>query len=70
MTGPNTGMGAYAQSLGPFPLIGSTKCMILGPKSLAGLIAQPVGPPIPNPIPATKRATGKAEKLPNSTPED
>ena len=44
--------------------------MILGPKSRAGLIAQPVGPPIPKPIPATKRATGKAEKLPNSTQAD
>ena len=40
--------------------------MILGPKSLAGLIAQPVGPPNPNPIPPTNKDTGKADKAPKS----
>lgn len=40
--------------------------MILGPKSLAGFTAQPVGPPSPKPIPPTSKATGKADKAPKS----
>ena len=66
--GPITGISAYPQSLGPLPFIGSKKCMILGPKSLAGLIAQPVGPPNPKPIPATNKETGKADMAPISIP--
>lgn len=66
--GPNTGTAAYPQSLLPFPLIGRIKCMILGPKSLAGLMAQPVGPPNPKPIPPTNRATGNADNDPKSDP--
>lgn len=62
--GPATGTIAYPQSLLPLPCIGSKKCMILGPKSLAGLMAHPVGPPNPKPIPATKSATGSADKAP------
>ncbi len=34
-----------------FPLIGSKACMMRGPKSLAGLIAYPVGPPKDKPSP-------------------
>ena len=39
-----------AQLLGAFLGIGSKKCANLGPKSLAGFIAYPVGPPKLNPI--------------------
>ena len=39
MIGPNTGIGEYSQSLSRLLAIGSIACTILGPKSLAGLIA-------------------------------
>jgi hypothetical protein len=41
------------------------ECTILGPKSLAGLIAYPVVPPKLSPIAHTKIATGKAPIDPN-----
>jgi hypothetical protein len=41
------------------------ECTILGPKSLAGLIAYPVVPPKLSPIAHTKIATGKAPPNPN-----
>ena len=42
--GPTTGTQAYFQFESPLPFIGSIACAILGPKSLAGLIAYPVAP--------------------------
>lgn len=50
MIGPTTGTQAYPQFDPPFPLIGRIACAILGPKSLAGLIANPVAPPVAVPI--------------------
>lgn len=67
MMGPMTGIHAYDQSLSPFVLIGNKKCEILGPKSRAGLIAYPVGPPNDNPIPNTSNATGNAFNVPNAS---
>src|SRR5437867_7990386 len=57
MSGPITGIGAYPQSEPPFPSIGRIACAMRGPRSRAGLIAYPVGPPSDNPIPQTKLPT-------------
>ena len=62
--GPKTGIHAYHQALLPFPFMGNKACIILGPRSRAGLIAYPVGPPKLIPIPKTNSATGKASKEP------
>ncbi len=48
--GPKIGIHAYAQSDGPFLLMGKRAWAILGPRSRAGLIAYPVGPPRESPI--------------------
>src|SRR5690349_18941283 len=53
MVGPTIGIQAYPQSEVPFPGIGSSACAIRGPRSRAGLIAYPVGPPNERPIDAT-----------------
>src|SRR5205807_4200527 len=50
MSGPKIGTRAYPQSEPPLSLIGRTACATRGPKSLAGLIAYPVGPPRLNPM--------------------
>ena len=63
--GPKTGIQLYDQSLVPLFLMGRMACMIRGPKSLAGLMAQPVGPPNPSPTHNTSNATGKASNAPN-----
>ena len=72
--GPNTGIQAYPQSEVPLFLMGKIACMIRGPKSRAGLMAYPVVPPNPNPIPHTKIPTKKGprpcstlEKVPKAT---
>jgi hypothetical protein len=44
--------------------MGNNECIILGPKSLAGLIAYPVVPPNDKPIAQTKKATGIAPNEP------
>lgn len=49
--GPNTGTHEYAQSFPPLFGIGSMACITRGPKSRAGLIAYPVGPPRDRPMP-------------------
>jgi len=51
--GPTQGTQEYCQSELPLLLIGKIACIILGPKSRAGLIAKPVGPPNPKPITVT-----------------
>ena len=63
--GPATGIHAYDQSLSRLPDIGSTKWAMRGPKSRAGLMAYPVGPPNPIPMPATSNATGNASNAPS-----
>src|SRR5688572_776767 len=62
--GPIIGTHPYFQLLLPLPLMGSIACAILGPKSLAGLIAYPVVPPSERPIAHTRKATGKAPSDP------
>src|SRR3954453_17092811 len=57
MSGPTTGIHAYPQSDGPLPAIGRIACMMRGPRSRAGLIAYPVGPPSDRPMPSTSRPT-------------
>ena len=63
--GPITGIQAYDQSPEPLFGIGRILCIILGPRSLAGFIEYPVGPPILSPIPKTNKATGKASNDPS-----
>ncbi len=58
--GPIIGIQEYPQSLFRFRGIGNIVCIILGPKSLAGLIAYPVVPPSERPIAKTRKATGSA----------
>ena len=58
--GPTTGIQEYFQFESPLPFIGSIACAILGPKSLAGLIAYPVAPPVAIPIITTKSPTKNA----------
>src|ERR1041385_7760242 len=57
MIGPTTGTQAYAQSESPFPATGRTQCASRGPRSRAGLIAYPVGPPSDSPIENTSSPT-------------
>ena len=45
--------------------MGKIACIILGIRSLAGLIAYPVGPPKDKPMPKTNNPTGKAPMAPN-----
>ena len=65
MIGPTTGTQAYPQSLEPLPLIGRKACAMRGPRSRAGLMAYPVGPPREAPMPTTRRATGSAPSGPS-----
>ena len=65
--GPKMGTQAYFQSLLRFIFIGRKKCMSLGPRSRAGLMAYPVGPPSDKPIPSTTSATGRALSEPSPT---
>src|SRR5579864_5779333 len=55
--GPIIGTSAYPQSDGPLPAIGRMAWAMRGPRSRAGLIAYPVGPPSDSPIPQTRQAT-------------
>ena len=55
--GPKTGIQAYPQSDPPLPEIGKSEWKSRGAKSLAGLMANPVGPPKDNPIDQTKSPT-------------
>src|SRR6266446_3481305 len=57
MSGPITGIGAYPQSEPPFPAIGRIACAMRGPRSRAGLMAYPVGPPSDRPMPQTRLPT-------------
>src|SRR3954447_17060612 len=59
MIGPTTGIHAYPQSDGPLPGMGRIACMMRGPRSRAGLIAYPVGPPSESPIASTSRPTSR-----------
>src|SRR5262245_26835946 len=54
MSGPMTGTSAYPQFEPPLLLIGRTAWARRGPKSRAGLMAYPVGPPRPRPMTHTK----------------
>src|SRR6267143_1228585 len=54
INGPTIGTKAYPQSELPFSLMGRIACARRGPKSRAGLIAYPVGPPRPKPMAQTK----------------
>src|SRR5216110_2128833 len=54
MSGPIIGTSAYPQSELPLSLIGKTACATRGPKSRAGLIAYPVGPPRLRPMTQTR----------------
>src|SRR5580698_5873244 len=54
ISGPTIGTNAYPQSDFPLPLIGRMACATRGPKSRAGFIAYPVGPPRLNPIAHTR----------------
>jgi len=47
---PKKGIKVCFQSEFPLPLMGRKKCANLDPKSLAGLLVNPVVPPIENPI--------------------
>src|SRR5579863_4720491 len=55
--GPTIGIQAYAQSELPLPAIGKIACAKRGPKSRAGLIAYPVGPPRERPMANTINPT-------------
>ena len=66
-SGARTGIHAYFQSLSPLCGMGRMACINRGPRSLAGLIAYPVGPPSENPIPMTNKATGRASREPSDT---
>src|SRR5439155_18246366 len=57
MIGPATGIHAYPQSEFPLPAIGRSACASRGPKSRAGLIAYPVGPPNDRPMAHTRIPT-------------
>ena len=62
--GPKTGIQLYPQS-GCLFFRGSKEYISLGPKSLAGLMANPVVPPRVIPITQTTIPTGRASKAPN-----
>ena len=64
MIGATIGTHAYAQSELPLCFIGRRACIILGPKSLAGLRAYPVGPPKLIPIAQTKNPTKSPPSIP------
>src|SRR5699024_5713290 len=67
MIGPTTGIQAYPQSEVPLPGMGSSACAIRGPRSRAGLIAYPVGPPRDRPMAKTSRPIRRgARPLANS----
>src|SRR5659263_393130 len=68
--GPKTGTHAYDQSLEPLPLIGSRACTMRGPRSRAGLMAYPVGPPRLAPMPTTMRATASGPRPDGDLPAD
>src|SRR3981189_1927496 len=54
INGPTIGTKAYPQSEFPLSLIGRIACASRGPKSRAGFIAYPVGPPRLRPIDQTR----------------
>ncbi len=62
--GATIGTQAYPQSELDLLFIGKMLCMIRGPKSRAGLMAYPVGPPKLNPMANTINATGNASNEP------
>src|SRR5262245_10205363 len=73
--GPTIGTQAYFQSDGPLPEIGSSAWASRGPKSRAGLIAYPVGPPSDSPIANTSNPTSNgpnpvAQPAPERLPVD
>jgi len=65
--GPRIGTQQYFQSLSRLNGKGRRECMIRGPRSRAGLMAYPVGPPKDKPRPSTTRATGNALIEPSPT---
>ena len=67
ITGPATGIHEYDHSLCPFVLMGKIKWDNRGPRSRAGLIAYPVGPPRDSPMPNTSNATGNAFNVPSAS---
>ena len=62
--GPITGIQAYFQSLSRLRGMGRIAWAIRGPKSRAGLMAYPVGPPNERPTPNTSNPAGSAFKVP------
>src|SRR6267143_6248358 len=54
INGPTIGTSAYPQSELPLSLMGRIALATRGPKSRAGLIAYPVGPPRPRPMAHTR----------------
>lgn len=62
VNGASIGSHAYFQFETPLLGIGSKKCATRGPKSLAGLIAYPVVPPMESPIAQTRPPTKQAPK--------
>src|SRR6187200_1839180 len=50
INGPTMGIQLYDQSDDPLPGMGKTKWAIRGPKSRAGFMAKPVGPPRLSPM--------------------
>ena len=57
MIGPTTGTQEYAQSEPPLPRMGRMAWAMRGPRSRAGLMAYPVGPPREVPMTTMIRAT-------------
>jgi len=62
--GPRIGTHAYFQSLSRLPGIGRRKCIFRGPRSRAGFIAYPVGPPMTDPAPGQQEPPVKHSKRP------
>ena len=59
IVGPTIGIQEYFQLDPPLPFIGSIAWAILGPKSLAGLRAYPVAPPVDIPRTTIRSPTNK-----------
>src|SRR6478609_3608922 len=69
ISGPTIGTQEYAQSEEPLPRIGRMAWATRGPRSRAGLIAYPVGPPSEAPMPTTSSATNSGPRPDGVPPE-